>query len=145
MQHSHTFTLSCHILYVFTLVSCLVFTSRVQLFLVSQHFLLWHSFRNQQGPQETSVRLLPLFLWHLYLLCLGFSSLVYLVLPCSVFYVFTLFWIYICFQQQLFAAVCSGGQQPDYIPTTLLGLVLLADLQCRVEIRLFCLSGHFWC
>ena len=37
------------------------------------------------------------FLWHLHLLCWGFASLVYLVLPCSVFYIFTLFWIYICF------------------------------------------------
>ena len=65
----HTFTLSCHVLYVFTLVSLLVFTNLVQPFLLSQHFLLWCSFRKKQCLQETSVRLLPLFLWHLHLLC----------------------------------------------------------------------------
>ena len=93
----HTFTLSHHIQYVFTLVSLLVFTSLMQPFLLGQHFLLWRNFREEQSLQEASVMLLPLFLWHSHLLCWGFVSLVYLVLPYSIFYIFTFFWIYICF------------------------------------------------
>ena len=52
---------------------------------------------------------LLLFLQQSHLLCWGFASLVHLVLQCSMFYIFTLFCIYIIFQQYFFAAVCSGG------------------------------------
>ena len=109
MQYSYTFTLSRHVFHVFTLVP-LSFTSVMQPFLLSQRFLLWCSFSEQQCVQEAIVRLLLVFLQQQsHLLCWGFASLVHLVLPWSVFYLFTLFWIYICFQQYFFAAVCSGG------------------------------------
>ena len=41
---------------------------------------------------------------------LGFCISSSFGLPCRVFYIFSLFWIYICFQQYFFAAVCSRGQ-----------------------------------
>ena len=122
--------MSHHVLYVLTLVSLLLFTSRMQSLLLSQSFLLWCSFKEWQCVQEASARLLLVFLWHSHLLCWSFASLVNLVLPCIVLFIFTLFCIYICLQQHFFAVVCSGGEYPDYIPATLLCLVLLSELQC---------------
>ena len=144
IQHSHTFTLSRHVLYVFTLVSCLIFTSLMQPLLLSQHFLLWCSFTEQQCLQEASVRLLLLFLGHSNLLCWGFASLAHLVLPCSVFYIFTLFCIYTCFQQHFFAALCSGDS--SLITYQLLCQILFcwlncSGLQCILQCNVMCCSA----
>ena len=71
----------------------------MQPFLLSQYFSLKRSFREEQCLQEDSLTLLLAFLCQSHLLCWGFASLVHLVLPYSVFYIFTLFCIYICFLQ----------------------------------------------
>ena len=132
MQHSHTFILSRHVLYMFALDSLLVFTRLVQPFLLSQHFLLWRSFRKQQYLQEASVRHLPLFFVAFTFTLLGFciSGIFSFAMQC-VLHIYIIMDLYLFLAAPfLLQCVHSGRQQPDYIPATLLGLVLLAELQC---------------
>ena len=61
-----------------------------------------------------------MFLWHSHLLCWGFASLVHLV--CHV----------VCFTYLHYSPLClfSAALFADYISATLLGRVLLPELQC---------------
>ena len=116
-------------------------------FWLSQRFSSWRIFRKKQCLQRGSVRFLLVVLSQLHVFCCGFTIYgTFWVLSDSVFYI-SIFYIFFSIFILIFAAVRSGVQRPDYIPTTLSGLVWFSELtavSCSVFYSIMqCIAVHY--